>query len=98
VAFSESPELKALQAQFSTGVRLPELGAVSIVISRLAGIAPPTQDMRRNYRLLLQWFRANWVVVQTWLPLITLRDDRFTPIDQKREIFERDVRRWLEAE
>jgi hypothetical protein len=37
-------------------------------------------------------------VVSAWIPLITLRDDRFAPINQKRELFERDVRRWLDAD
>jgi hypothetical protein len=36
----------------------------------------------------MQWFRANWTAIELWLPLVTLRDARMIPIDQRREAFE----------
>jgi hypothetical protein len=84
----DGEEFHTLQARFSSGVRLRELGSIATVIAAIAGLPRPNRPTRTHYLLLLQWLRTNWAVVQVWLPFITLLDDRGVPIDQNRESVE----------
>jgi hypothetical protein len=76
-------------------VALRELSSIALVIANLGGMVAPTRDARRHYPLLMDWYRSNWAVVEQWLPLVTLRDDSGLPIDHRREIFDRTVRKLM---
>jgi hypothetical protein len=88
-------ELRTLQAKFSSGVCLTELGSIAIVIASIVGIKPPTRKVRRYYQKLIKWYHENWELVSVWLPFIELRDGGGMLIDHRREVFDHTLKRIL---
>jgi hypothetical protein len=84
-------ELRLLQVQFSTGVRISELRSIASILAFLAGIPPPTRAMNRQHAQLIQWYRAHWRKIAAFLPLVQLRDEQNVPIDGRRELVERKL-------
>jgi hypothetical protein len=84
--FLARQEFQILQAQFSSGVRLPELRSIALVLSSIADLPPPGRDAKRQLGLMVQWFVRHWNVVSCWLPFVTLRDEQGLPIDGRREL------------
>jgi hypothetical protein len=76
----------ALQAKFSTGVRLPELRSIATIVCHLANLQPPSRDENRSCALLMRWFCSRWAVIAPWLPSIRLLDETGKPIDGVREM------------
>jgi hypothetical protein len=86
-----SPEFRALQAKFSSGVSLKELRSIAAVIAMHARIRGPSRDANRSYGLMIIWFIAQWADVAPWLPFVELRDATGRPIDGRREAVERGL-------
>jgi hypothetical protein len=79
-------EFRVLAAKFSTGVTIRELASVAEIVSSLARISPPSRDAKRNFGLMIRWFRSRWTSVAAWLPFISLCDDDLRMIDGAREL------------
>jgi hypothetical protein len=79
-------EFRVLAARFSTGVTIRELVSVAEIVSSLARISPPSRDAKRNFGLMIRWFRSRWTSVGPWLPLISLCDEERCIIDGAREL------------
>jgi hypothetical protein len=84
-------EFGILEAKFSTGASLAELASVAEVIAVSAKIAPPPREAKRNFGLMVQWFRTRWRSVAPWLPLVALTDVDGWVIDGRRELLERGM-------
>jgi hypothetical protein len=93
-AFSEAqrvadgPEFRFLCAKFSSGVTFRELRSIAALLAHMSGLAPPSRDVNRNRRLLVQWFIGRWQVLYPWLAVTHLRDSDGRVIDGSRQFFE----------
>lgn len=77
-----------LKWHFSSGIRLKELASISIILSSLIKIPQPSRDERRSFPLLLNWYSANWILIEPLLPMINLRDSKDQIINGTRELYE----------
>jgi hypothetical protein len=84
-------ELRILSAKFSSGITFKELRSVAQVIVERGHIDPPCRDAKRNFGLLVAWFRRNWTGVLPWLDVIQLRDENDCVIDGMREMIEKGM-------
>jgi hypothetical protein len=75
-----------LQAQFSTGVRLPELRSIAAVLCQLVELRPPSREANRNCAVLMRWFVANWTFIRPLITSIELRDRDGRTINRAREM------------
>jgi hypothetical protein len=82
-------EFHVLMRKFSSGITIRELSTVAELLATLANILPPSRDAKRNFRLMIAWFRAKWASVAPWLPLVHLRDEYDRVIDGAREVAEK---------
>jgi hypothetical protein len=85
VDYLASDVYKALQFQFSSGVRLHELVSIAQVVASLAGCTPPTKKEKRSYLLMVKWFHDRWAKIGPWIPVTNLRDEGQVPITARRE-------------
>jgi hypothetical protein len=90
-----SEEFRVLQCKFSSGVRFTELKSIAVVLAWLANVEPPDRDTRRQFVMLIRWFRRHWAVVSAFLPSVELRDENNVPITRERELRERGLMRWI---
>jgi hypothetical protein len=88
-------EFRVLQSKFSSGVRFTELKSIAAVLASLADLAPPDRETKRQYVLLINWFRIHWRFVAPFLPLVQLRDEFGVPITGQRELLDKGVMRWI---
>jgi hypothetical protein len=88
-------EYRWLASRFSSGVSVKELVAIAEIAADLARVAPPSRDSKRNFQLLLGWFRAHWATVMPFLCLMNLRGEDFRVIDGYRELRETGHSRFL---
>jgi hypothetical protein len=93
-----SEEFRALQARFSSGLRLGELRSLAVILSSLAGIMPPGRGTQRQYILLVRYIRKHWARIAPVLPLVQLKDENDMLIDGRREMVERSMKKWISGE
>jgi hypothetical protein len=93
-----SEEFRALQARFSSGLRLGELRSLAVILSSLAGIMPPGRGTQRQYIQLVRYIRKYWARIAPVLPLVQLKDENNILIDGRREMVERSMKKWISGE
>lgn len=81
-------EYRWLAVKFSSGVTLKELSSVAEIASVLAQVDGPSREAKRNFRLLVCWFKKNWNRLVPWMACIHLRDRELRVIDGTRELME----------
>jgi hypothetical protein len=74
--------------KFSSGVTLKELISIAEIAAALAKIGGPSREAKRNFRLMVCWFKTHWSRLTPWLNLIHLRDRDMNIIDSGREVTE----------
>jgi hypothetical protein len=83
-----------LAVKFSSGVTLKELVSIAEIASTLADVNGPSRGDKRNFRLIVCWFKRNWTQLIPCLNLIQLRDEKMNIIDGTREIMETGKRNF----
>ncbi|EAY03490.1 hypothetical protein TVAG_450630 [Trichomonas vaginalis G3] len=79
---------KALRAQFSSGVRHPELLSIASILSRTLDLPEVTRSGKRSFKVLIKWFDDNWDKISSIIRNITLLDANECPISGQREYCE----------
>jgi hypothetical protein len=82
-------EYHCLAVKFSSGVTLKELSSIAELVASFAAIPSPSRSAKRNFRLMMYWFKMNWLAVEPWLALVQLRDQDMQVIDSSRELKEK---------
>jgi hypothetical protein len=88
-------EYRFLQVKFSSGVTFCELKSIAAVLALLAQITPPSREEKRHYVKLIRWFRDSWAVIKPFMAVMELRDEFNRPIDRKREMVDKGVKKWI---
>jgi hypothetical protein len=88
-------EYRFLQVKFSSGVTFCELKSIATVVASLAEITPPSREEKRHYFKLIKWFRDSWAVITPFMKIVELRDEFNIPIDNKREMVDKGVKKWI---
>jgi hypothetical protein len=94
----DTEEYRFLQVKFSSGVTFCELKSIATVLAFLAQITPPSREEKRQYFKLIRWFRDSWAVITPFMTVMDLRDEFNVPIDSKREMVDKGVKKWIFGE
>jgi hypothetical protein len=74
-----------LRVQFGSESFFPELQSSATIIGSFTGLVIPRLT-KRTLPLLVKWFSDNWAIVSTFLPYISLTDDKGVSISLAREL------------
>jgi hypothetical protein len=67
---------------------LKELSSIAELASIFANVDSRSREAKRNFKVMLCWFKTHWDRLCPWLSLIELRDDEMRVIDGNLEIIE----------
>jgi hypothetical protein len=83
-----------LAVRFSSGVTLKELVSIAEIAATLAKVQSPSRNDKRNFKLMVCWFKSHWDQLTPWLHLIQLHDEEMNVIDGNREVKETGKRNF----
>lgn len=86
--YKKSAAWSAIQSQFSSGIRHPELLSIAYLLERMVKLPTVSRTCKRSFVCLIKWFSDNWSEISKYIGRITLLDDHESAISGQRELRE----------